>query len=266
MSIFTKKSYGQHWLKSKVAVNKIVEASKIRKKDLILEIGPGTGLLTEALLEKTKNLFAVEADPDLIEKLRNKFGPEFNLIEGDVLKFSNKDLVGKARVKYKVVANLPYNIASRILRKFLTQDPRPSEMVVMVQKEVADRMGAKPPNMSVIGVMCQLYSDVSKVCKVKPGAFVPPPQVDSAVVKLELKPVSRWRIKNIEAEAVVRLAKVGFSSRRKQLQRNLANGRIISSDRARDILSKMGLSEEVRAEELTVKDWVSLFKAISSLK
>ncbi len=266
MTIFPKKSFGQHWLKSKPLVEKIVDAAELTGRDHVLEIGPGTGLLTEALVDKTNNLVAVEADRDLIHVLRKKFGPDLNLIKGDILKIPNNEFFSNPKIKYKIVANLPYNIASAVIIKFLVEEPRPSRMVVMVQKEVADRITAKPPDMGVLSVVCQLYADVKQVCKVKPGSFSPPPKVDSAVVRFDLVSLSRKKIKPIEAEAIIKLAKAGFASRRKQLQKNLAAAKIVSAERTRLILKKMKLPETARAEELSVKDWITFFRLISKVK
>ncbi len=274
MSILAKKSFGQHWLKSKAIVKRIVEAAEISPQDCVLEIGPGKGILTQALLEKTKSVTAVEADRDLVPHLKKKFGEQINLVQGDVLKQTNTKLVETCpcslkktcEKRYKFVANLPYNVASAVIAKFLVEEPRPSRMVVMVQREVADRITAKPPQMGLFSVVCQLYADVKKVCHVKPGSFSPPPKVNSTVLQFDLAPLSKKRVRPLETEAIIRLAKAGFRNRRKQLHRNLADAKIVSSERTKQILTKMKLSETARAQELTLKNWITLFQAISKLK
>jgi 16S rRNA (adenine1518-N6/adenine1519-N6)-dimethyltransferase len=281
MPIFPKKSFGQHWLKSQAIVNKIVDAADLKKTDCVLEIGPGKGVLTTALLEKSDNVTAVEADRDLFDFLEKKFGDRIKLVKGDVIKQSNQDLVAAcpcaARSKddtryaicdkrYKLVANLPYNITSAVMAKFLVEEPRPSRMVVMVQREVADRITAKPGDMGLLSVVCQLFADIKKVCQVKPGSFSPPPKVQSTVLRFDLIPPSKQRIRAHEAEAIIRLAKAGFRNRRKQLHRNLADGRVVSSDKTKQVLAKLKLSEMARAQELSVKNWVQFYKAISNLK
>ncbi|MFH1142620.1 MAG: 16S rRNA (adenine(1518)-N(6)/adenine(1519)-N(6))-dimethyltransferase RsmA [Candidatus Uhrbacteria bacterium] len=264
--MFAKKSFGQHWLKSQAIVNKIVEAADLKPSDCVLEIGPGKGVLTQALLAKTKNVTAVEADRDLIPGLQKKFGQDLNLIEGDVIKIANKELVAAGDKRYKLVANLPYNITSATLSKFLIEEPRPSCLVVMVQREVADRITAQPGDMGLLSVVCQLHAKIQKICQVKPGSFSPPPKVQSTVLRFDLITPSKNRLREVELEAVIRLAKAGFSSRRKQLHRNLADQRIVSSEKTKQVLAKLKLSDTARAQELSIENWLAFYRAISKLK
>ena len=197
-----KKSYGQNWLVDETVVKKIIQAAEITPGELILEIGPGTGVLTQALVDAGVQVIAVEADPNLIEPLKERFADRIQLIEGDALTFSLHHF------SYKLIANIPYNITSDLLRRFLTQDPKPSRMVLMVQKEVADRIVARPAQMSLLSVMCQLYAVCRRVSVVPAGAFRPVPKVDSAIVQFDLEdPSLRWRI---DPEMVIGLAKFGF--------------------------------------------------------
>jgi len=285
MAIFPKKSFGQHWLKNAAVMKKIVDAAEVKSTDRVVEIGPGKGALTKYLVEKAKRVVAVEADRDLIKVLEKKFGENLDIIHADVKKVSNKDIVSPCSLlhthrpkeckyervanrdtRYKLVGNLPYNIASAIVVKFLVEDPKPVRMVVMVQKEVADRMMAKPGDMGLLSVICQLYASVERVTNVKPGSFHPPPQVDSTVLRFDPIPVSRKKLRPLEAEAIVRLAKAGFANRRKQLSNNLASARIIGAERTRQILKKLKLPETARAQELSVGDWISMYRSISKLK
>ncbi|MBU0530994.1 MAG: 16S rRNA (adenine(1518)-N(6)/adenine(1519)-N(6))-dimethyltransferase RsmA [Candidatus Uhrbacteria bacterium] len=285
MTIFPKKSFGQHWLKNAAVMNKIVAAAEIKHTDRVVEVGPGRGALTKYLVEKAKQVVVVEADRDLIEPLQKKFGDKIDIIHADVKKVSNRDLVSpcsllhthrpkeckydrvaKRDTRYKLVGNLPYNIASAIVVKFLVEDPRPTRMVVMVQKEVADRMLAKPGDMGVLSVICQLYANIKRVTNVKPGSFHPPPQVDSTVLQFDPVPVSRKKLRPLEAEAIIHLAKAGFANRRKQLSKNLSTSRIIGADRAKEILKSLKLPETARAQELSVEQWISLYRAVSKLK
>jgi len=266
MNILAKKSYGQHWLKSQAIVNKIIEAADLKPTDCVLEIGPGKGVLTKALLEKTKNVTAVEADRDLIPDLQKKFGQDLHLIQGNVIKIPNKELVIACDKRYKLVANLPYNITSAALSKFLIEEPRPSCLVVMVQREVADRITAKPGEMGLLSVVCQLHAKIKKICQVKPGSFSPPPKVKSTVLRFDLIAPSKNRLRQVEFEAVICLAKAGFSNRRKQLHRNLADKRIISSEKTKQVLAKLKLSETARAQELSIENWLAFYRAISKLK
>ena len=284
-----KKSFGQNFLIDELVTKKIAIAANIQKGETVLEIGPGTGVLTEALVRYGAHVIAVELDHDLIAPLKEKFGDTIELIEGDILRM--RDLPQPLLRKeggYKLVANIPYNITSPILEKFLAHEPRPTEMILMVQKEVADRIVGKPPEMSLLTVMCQLYAECSRVLAVKAGSFRPIPKVDSAVVKFVLRsglgttpnpslaggalqegsPNSPscqgggWgEVSN--AERIIALAKAGFSSRRKQLHHNLlpylrktrpeATPQIVKT-----ILLDAHLDPKIRAENLTIDDWINL--------
>jgi 16S rRNA (adenine1518-N6/adenine1519-N6)-dimethyltransferase len=244
-----KKSFSQNWLVDESVVRKIIAAADIQSGEAVLEIGPGTGVLTEALVEAGAGVTAVEADGALIEGLREKFGDHIDLIEGDALNHSTTEPLNHS--PYKLVSNIPYSISSDILNSFLTRTDKPTRLVLMVQREVADRIVAVPPKMSLLSVVCQLYAACSKVMNVPKRAFRPIPQVDSAVVLLETKP-------NLDQEQTIALAKQGFSSRRKQLHKNLSALPNIDSDAVKGWLTELGLDPRVRAENLTVDDWVRL--------
>lgn len=248
-----KKQFGQNFLVDAGVVRKIVAAAGIVPGEAVLEIGPGTGLLTEALVAAGAKVTAVEADRDLIAPLRAKFGDAIELVEGDILSLA--DAVARRLGRYKLVANIPYNITSDILNRFLTAARPPSRMVLMVQREVADRIAAAPPDMSLLSVVCQLYADVSRVANVPRGAFRPSPNVDSAVVRLDPKAAP-------DAEKVIALAKVGFSSRRKQLHGNLSGPGIATSAAVKAALASMGLPETARAENVSVHNWIALRRLI----
>ncbi len=241
-----KKSYGQNFLQDQSVIQKIIAAAEIHPGENVLEIGPGTGVLTAALIEAGATVTAVEADHDLIAPLVERFSDRIRLVEGDILSVPKKELPGP---RYKLVANIPYNITSAVIQKFLSEEPRPSRLVLMVQREVADRIVAKPPDMSLLSVVCQLYADVKKVVNVPRGAFRPMPKVGSAVVSFQVTGDPR------EVEPIIALAKAGFSSPRKQLHHNLAASGKISSEQAKIILSELGKDPRARAETLTIDDW-----------
>ena len=261
MSLFprAKKSYGQHWLVDETVVKKIIHSAEIKHGEPVLEIGPGTGILTQALVDAGAQVVALEADTYLIQPLKERFGDRIQLIQGDALTFplyhSTNPLLH--HFSYKLIANIPYNITSDLLRRFLTQDPKPSRIVLMIQKEVADRITAKPPQMSLLSLMCQLYALCRRIVVVPAGAFRPIPKVDSAVVQFDLvDPLSRW---GIDPEQVMELAKNGFFSRRKQLHGNIAGSFLkISSQQVKEALFFLGLDPRSRAEALTVEQWVQL--------
>ncbi len=251
-----KKSFSQNWLVDESVVRKIIVAAQIKKGEHVLEIGPGTGLLTRALVEAGARVTAIEADKDLIEPLHVKFGEQINLIFGDAL-HTNYQL---PTTNYKLVANLPYSITSEILKHFLTNADQPSQMILMVQKEVAERIIATKGKMSLLSVACQLYGECSRVTNVPRGAFRPVPKVDSAVVKVDLQ---AKKAMDFDPEQVILIAKMGFSSRRKQLHKNLSALPDISSDQVKKALEEMGLDPRLRAQDLSIEDWIRLTHKIS---
>jgi len=237
-----KKSYSQNWLVDKTAIKKIIAAADITPGETVLEIGPGTGILTRALVDAGAKVTAVETDASLIEPLRAEFGDQIELIEADALLYT------PSAAPYKLVANIPYSITSDILRRYLTIDPAPERMVLLVQKEVANRIVATPPDMSLLSVVCQLYARCSKAGNVPAGAFRPIPAVDSSIVVLDMLGTSDIEY---DPEAIISVAKRGFSARRKQLQKNLGS-------HVKQVLEAIGLNPKIRAQELTPNDWIEL--------
>ncbi len=252
-----KKRLGQNFLVDQTVVGKILESAQIQSGETVLEIGPGTGVLTRALVDAGARVIAIEADKDLIPGLKNKFGERITLIHGDVLA-SGLDSSGlKAGLasdnikNFKLVSNIPYNITSSLLEYFLTRSPGLTRMVLMVQKEVAGRIIAKPPRMSLLSVVCQLYAVCTRVAVVKAGAFRPIPKVDSAIVKLDLYPMKHPALGNLDPERVIAIAKRGFSSKRKQLKSNLGLWAVAA-------LEKQKIDARIRAESLTIEQWIEL--------
>ncbi len=241
---------GQHFLKSKRIIDVIVNAAEITKEDTILEIGPGRGILTEALLEKAGKVIAIEKDKEFVRYLSDKFSSAKNLalVEGDSLTWKPR-----FQVKYKIVANIPYYITSRFLRKFLTTKKQPGLMVLMIQKEVAKRIVAKPPEMSILSISIQSYAEPKIVTFVSKRLFSPAPKVDSAIIKLQN--ISRdFFLKNkINEKSFFELVKQGFSHKRKTLKNNL---NLASCDDAR--LKRCKINPQMRAQELSLKDWKCL--------
>ena len=257
--IVPSKSKGQNFLIDTNIVGKIITASNINSSEIVMEIGPGVGVLTGELVKRAGKLIAVELDRKACEFLRAEFVEEkgFELIEQDVLRLNRIEL-GLKNFGYKVVANLPYNITSKFLRLFLEQEPKPSEMVLMVQKEVAQRMVAKPGEMSLLALSAQLYSEPEILFEVSRNSFWPAPNVDSAVIRLKLKE----KLPNISDKALFRIAKMGFSARRKQLHNNLSAGLKISSEYAKGAIVSCGLDEKIRAQDLGVEEWIRLAKKL----
>lgn len=254
-----KKSFGQNFLADPSVVGKIVAAAGIKPGERVLEIGPGTGVLTRGLLETGARVTAVEADADLLPALRETF-PGLDLREGDVLALRGQDPSLNGTLEeggYVLAANIPYNITSGILEEFLRVSPRPKRLVLMVQREVADRITAAPPQVSLLSVVCQTYAEAKKAFNVPAGAFRPVPKVDSAVIVLELRPKTAGEP---DPEDVIALAKAGFSSPRKQLHKNVAQAGLMDSVAAKALLEGLGLRPDIRAEGLTAAQWQNLWK------
>ena len=253
-----KKSFGQNFLVDQTVVQKILQAAELSVGDLVLEIGPGTGVLTQALVDVGAQVIAVEKDQELIPHLDQRFGQRLTFIQGDILESNCLDQVVAliADRPFNVVANIPYNITSSILERFLARGPRPTRLVLMVQKEVADRITAKPSQMSVLSVMCQLYAHCTRVAIVKAGSFRPIPKVDSAIVRLDVYQPSHPDLQELDPETVMAFVKRGFFARRKQLKSNVG-AQIIP------FLEELNLDPRIRAEALTINQWIDLVRLSS---
>ncbi len=254
------KEFGQNFLIDNEVLEEMVRAADLKKDDIVLEIGPGFGVLTSELVKRVKQVTAIEADRKIVKAPREILANPKNLEirEGNILKIQILDL-GFLNYKYKIVANLPYQITSAVFRKFLSEEPRPSEITVMVQKEVAERICAGAGEMSLLSLSVQFYGQPEIMAIVPRRAFWPEPEVDSAILKISnIQEVYEKHKEEIDPEKFFRLAKIGFSSRRKQLQNNLAGGLRLSNKKVRDILVKSGFDEKVRAQNLTVEDWIGL--------
>jgi len=250
---------GQNFLIDKNIVKKIIEVAELKKEDIILEVGPGLGVLTGELVKQVKKVVAVELDKKISEFLKIEFIGQKNLriVTDDILKINPLDFDLK-NFNYKVVANLPYNITSVFLRKFLEPENKPSEIIVMIQKEVGERILAKPGKMNLLAVAVQFYSEPKILFNVSHNSFWPKPKVDSAVIRIKLKK----ELPNIDIKHFFQIVKIGFSAKRKQLQNNLANGLGLKNAKIREILINLGLNEKIRAQDLAMEDWVKLAKLL----
>jgi 16S rRNA (adenine1518-N6/adenine1519-N6)-dimethyltransferase len=249
-----KKSYGQHFLHDAGVIEKIVDSAEVGTDEIIVEIGPGEGALTKEIVKifPSHKLILAEADRDLIPGLGEKF-PTTVIIQGDAAKLDTEAMLQEAGASSWVLfGNLPYSAAAPILMNALYVETPPRELVIMVQKEQGDRMRAKPGEMSLLSVATQLASDVKQLFTVGPGAFTPPPKVESVVLRLTPKP----RPEN--AQNIIKLAKAGFSARRKQLHGNLSRESVATSDEAKTALKNIGLKETARAQELSIEEWTEL--------
>jgi 16S rRNA (adenine1518-N6/adenine1519-N6)-dimethyltransferase len=254
-----KKSLGQAFLHDPEILARIVAAADLSPSDQVLEIGPGLGQLTQLLAEKSRQVIAVELDGRLLPILRAETAACENvkLIHGDILAHPPETLFWQP---YKVVANVPYYITGAILRHLLDSENRPSMMVLTVQKEVAQRITASPPQMSLLAVSVQYYGRATLLETIKAGAFWPRPDVDSAVIRID-----RTEAKAPDADWFFRVARAGFAQRRKQLKNNL---RVLgfSSDEIASALVEAQLDGRRRAETLGLTEWKALTKALSDLR
>lgn len=255
------KFLGQNFLVSEEVLGKIIETAGIKEGDNVIEVGPGLGVLTQALLAGGANVVVVEKDRELIPVA------EENLKEFKKVKIINDDFLaadlnalaaGFGGRSYKIVSNIPYYITSPVLRKILTAEIRPQEIVFLVQREVAERISAKAGDMSVISVFVQFYGTPSVVQIVKPESFWPAPKVESAILKIILD--KEPALAGDELKDFWRLIKIGFSSRRKTLANNLIAGYRAKPADVRDLLKEAGFSEKTRAQELSVENWLRLNK------
>ena len=250
-----RKRLGQNFLTDPVALERIVVAADLSADDVVVEVGAGVGTLTRLLARQAKRVIALELDDDLVEILREQTAdlPHVEILHGDVLRFSPSDFSPPG---YKVVGNLPYYITSAVLRHFLEGEPRPRLMVVTVQREVAERIVARPGEMSLLAVSVQFYGQPRIVARIPAGAFYPPPKVDSAVVRIDVcgKPIPLPG-KDVDEAAFFRVVRAGFSQKRKTLRNSLSAGLGLSPATVGDSLEKAGVDPRRRAETLSLREW-----------
>jgi 16S rRNA (adenine1518-N6/adenine1519-N6)-dimethyltransferase len=244
------KSLGQHWLRDRSVLAHIADLAEVNSDDTVLEIGPGLGTLTSELLRRADAVVAVEFDAMLAKKLPGQFpGKNLTVINHDILTFD----LSKLPAGYKVAANVPYYITSKIVQLLMTAENKPSVAVLLVQKEVAVRLAAQPGDMSILAVSAQLYADVYLGDIVPAELFTPPPKVDSQVVVLHTRKQPLFT--NVTEREYFRLVKAGFSAKRKKLRSSLSGGLGISKDQAAALLASAGIDPDMRAEDLTLEEW-----------
>jgi 16S rRNA (adenine1518-N6/adenine1519-N6)-dimethyltransferase len=254
-----KKSLGQHWLKDESVLVSIVQLAGLTETDTVLEIGPGPGSLTQQLLKKADRVVAVELDKQLAEDLR-RTQPDHRLdvIIDDILRFDLTALPAG----YKVVANIPYYLTSNLIRSLAESANPPALAVLLVQREVAERLAASPGKMSLLSVSAQLYFEPRLGPVVPAGLFEPPPKVDSQAITLRYRQEPMFG--ELDTKIFFRLVKAGFAGRRKKLRGSLAAGLRIDKTRADELLNTAGLSGDLRAQNLSLDDWHKLYKAFQS--
>ena len=250
------KKLGQHWLNDKEALGAIVVAGQIKAGDNILEIGPGQGALTDVLLTKGVQITAIEFDSDLARELTKKYknNSAIKIIEQDIRRFNYQTMP----TGYKIIANIPYYLTSLLLQQICDSSNPPVLVVLLVQKEVARRVCAKPGDLSILSVATQIYFESSLGGVVPAILFDPPPKVDSQILIL------KRRIQPLIDEQYVkqffRVVKAGFSERRKKLRSSLSGGLGISKTEAEELLIKAKINPNLRAQDLSIQDWLKLAK------
>lgn len=256
--MYAKKELGQHFLTSEAAVAAMVSAGEVSEGDTVVEIGPGKGVLTQALLDTGARVIAVEKDADLIPTLHERFRVEIDsgklvVQEEDVRGFTPPDTA------YKLIANIPYYITGDIIRQFLGSDHQPSVMVLLMQKEVARRIVARDGKESILSLSVKAYGTPAYVQTVRAGSFMPKPKVDSAILKIE--GISKNFFDEITEEAFFGLIKKAFSQKRKQLVNTIG----LKKEDTIFVLTEAGLAVDVRSEDISLSGWKDITQKTTKL-
>jgi 16S rRNA (adenine1518-N6/adenine1519-N6)-dimethyltransferase len=254
------KSFGQNFLVDRTVLQKIVQAAQIHPEDEILEVGAGTGVLTRELAKQAKRVVAVELERDMLVLLAKTTRPYTNveLVARDLLGLNPIEVFGQA--PYKLVANLPYYITAPTFRHFLESENPPRLLVVMVQWEVAQRIVARPGDMSLLGVSIQFYGHPQIVARVPAHAFYPAPKVDSAILRVDVYPQAP--LSAGERNEFFRIVQAGFSERRKQLHNALTHGLHHKNEHVRAWLAAAAIDASRRAETLSIEEWLRLWRVV----
>jgi len=259
---FPIKRLGQNFLFDKKVLKKIVKEAELSKKEIVLEIGPGIGNLTKELAKEAKKVIAIEKDKRMVEILKKELKNLDNveIIEGDARE-KIEEIAKRIGKNYKIVANIPYYLTSFLIRKILELKNKPKLIVLMVQKEVAKRICAKPPKMNLLAVSVQFFAKPEIVSFVSKNSFWPSPKVDSAILKISNL---KTKISKTERDLFFKIVKAGFSQPRKQLINNLSKKLGIDKKKVEDWLLKNKISPRKRAEALTIENWKALAKSFEN--
>jgi 16S rRNA (adenine1518-N6/adenine1519-N6)-dimethyltransferase len=263
-NISPKKSLGQNFLHDPNTLEKIAASADLPPDATVLEIGPGTGNLTEVLARHAAHVIAVELDDRLVPLLRQRFEhrPNLEIIHGDILTVNLADRLGTTAnpAPYVVVANVPYYITSAILRRIFEDMPRPQRLVLTMQREVAERLVAGPGDMSVLTVSVQFYGQPQIIMRLSPAVFWPRPDVESAVVRIDVYDTPPVDV--LGERLFFRVVRAGFSQKRKQLRNALSSGLGIAKTQSGELLAQAGIDPQRRAETLTLDEWAALARAV----
>ncbi len=264
MDISAKKSLGQNFLNSKAVISSMIEAGAVDSHDIVLEIGPGKGVLTEELLTCARYVIAIEKDPRLVMFLSLKFKREIadgklKLIAGDALEF-NPENEALRPGGYKIVANIPYYLTGQFLRYFLSHPTYPSCAVLLLQKEVAKRITADDNKESLLSLSVKAYGKPAYIETVPAALFTPQPKVDSAV--LCISEISKSGFKHLDEDRFFEVLHAGFAQKRKKLSGNLR--KLFPKELVENIFSRLDLDDNVRAEDVSLSKWKQLASALTS--
>lgn len=249
-----KKSLGQHWLYDEDSLRAMCDAAELDGDDVVVEIGPGLGTLTSYLVDNAKQVTALEYDRDLARQLAKRVKADnLEIFEADCLTFDYASMPAG----YKVVANIPYYLTSNLLRTLSEASNPPALITLLVQKEVAERVAAKPGQMSLLSVSVQLYYEASLDMAVPAELFTPPPKVDSQIIKLVRRPEPLFP--DLDEKKFFQIVKAGFSQRRKKLRSSLSAGLRITKPEASELLERAGIDPNARPQELALHDWHRLY-------
>jgi 16S rRNA (adenine1518-N6/adenine1519-N6)-dimethyltransferase len=251
------KGLGQHFLFERGIVERMVRQAGVTSSDTVLEVGPGLGILTSELLRKAHRVIAIERDPALVSHLERVFGdlPSFTLVPGNALTLDSRDII-PGDEPFDVVANLPYSVGTAILRHLMEQSRKPRRITAMLQKEVAERLIAKPPDMSVLSVAAQFYAVPRLLFSVSPTVFVPPPSVESAVVSLDM--LQTPRLPEDRTGRFFEIVNAGFRQKRKQLANSLSEVLGLPKPVVAEWLVRCNIDPMRRAETLSLDEWIAL--------
>lgn len=259
-----RKSLGQHFLVNRGVLRRIAAAAELTPDDVVIEVGPGLGALTQELAATGARIIAVEKDEAMAQAVSRELAGHANVrvVQGDMLELAPGELLLQCGLAppYKMVSNLPYNVGTAILRRFLEAETRPALLVVLLQREVAQNIAATPGAMSLLSVAVQLYAEPAILGIVRPGSFAPPPRVDSAMMRLRVRP-HPLGVSEGETAPFLDLVRAGFSARRKQLANSLSQGLGITRVEAVALLHAAGVAPQRRAETLSLAEWAALYRA-----
>jgi 16S rRNA (adenine1518-N6/adenine1519-N6)-dimethyltransferase len=258
------KGLGQNFLIDKEVVKKFIESAELKPNDVVLEIGPGLGVLTQELAKKAGRVIAVEKDPNMVKVLKELLdcwnARNVRVVKDDILKINPKYYI-IPNTKYKIVANLPFYLTAPVIRKFLESNYQPREMILMVQKEVGQRICAKPPDMNILAVSVQIYAKPEIISYISKNSFWPKPKVDSAIIRIA--PLINTDRKLINADLFFKIVRAGFSQPRKQLLNNLSKTLKFNKEKTKSWLLKNKIQPIQRAETLKICDWINLTKSFT---